>query len=163
MQRSAWQWLFNQVPPERQNQLMLVTGSGKDIAVQMVLRIEPDFVAIKGRLAGSTDAGRVFFIPYASIDYFGIQADVKEEEFDTIFGVGPLTAAFAPAALTPPPVSAEAPTPLPAAPAAEAPPAAAASQKTPLPLKSEVLERFRSRIAANSLSPNGTTFRPSVE
>jgi len=156
MRNEMWAWLFGRVPAERHNQLMLVTRSGIEIAVQALLRIESDFIAIKGRLSGSTDAGRVFFIPFVNIDYFGIQRDVKEAEFDAIFGLGSLTPAATPEA-----AAAES---APAPPGAAAPPPPAApAPKTPLPIKSEVLERFRSRIAGMPGSANGTTVRPPVD
>jgi hypothetical protein len=149
MQCDMWAWLFSHVPAEQHNQLMLMTNSGTEIAVQTLLRIEPDFIAIKGRLSGSQDAGRVFFIPFSNINYFGIQRDVREEDFDTMFGLGSLTVSGQAAAPAPPPAA-----------IVEAPVPPSVSQKTPLPLKSEVLERFRSRIAGTPGSNNGTAHRP---
>jgi hypothetical protein len=154
MQSDMWAWLFSRVPADCHNQLMLVTRAGTEIAVQNLLRIEPDFIAIKGRLSGSQDAGRVFFIPFANIDYFGIQRDVREEDFNTMFGLGSLTVSGQAAA---PAAPAAAPPP---APIVEAPGTPSVAQKTPLPLKSEVLERFRSRIAGTPGSNNGTAHRP---
>lgn len=156
MQTAMWGWLFRRVPPEQQNQLMLVTGSGTEIAIQAILRVEPDFIAIKGRLSGSQDAGRVFFIPFTNIDYFGFQRDVKEEEFDAIFGAGNLTSS-APAPALPAEAPAHGGATAVADPAASK--SASVSQKTPLPLKSEVLERFRSRIATSSPSLGGVPGR----
>jgi hypothetical protein len=157
MQTAMWGWLFRRVPPEQHNQLALVTRSGTEIAIQVLLRIEPDFLVIKGRLSGSQDAGRVYFIPFANIDYFGLQRDVKETEFDAIFGSGTLTAPSpTPAQL------AEAVAPPDPPPSVSEPSSAkstSVSQKTPLPLKSEVLERFRSRIASSSPSLSGIPSR----
>jgi hypothetical protein len=162
MQSDMWAWLFRRVPAEQYNQLVIMTNTGTEIAVQTLLRIEPDFIAIKGRLAATQDAGRVYFIPFINIDYFGFQRDVKETEFDDMFGAGPLSlsvpAAIANAARVVPVVQPAAPAPVvPAAPpaslpAVEIPNSASVSQKTPLPLKSEVLERFRSRIAGQPLT-----------
>jgi hypothetical protein len=156
MQNESWAWLFRRVPPEQHNQLMLVTGSGTEIAVQSLLRIESTFIAIKGRLSGSQDAGRIYFIPYTNIDYFGLQRDVKESEFDAIFGVGVLTeVAPAPVAAAPAPAPAASPVPVPVPlPVEVSLPASTSvslSGKTPLPLKSEVLERFRSRLGSQSM------------
>jgi hypothetical protein len=161
MQSDMWAWLFRRVPAEQYNQLVVMTGTGTEIAVQSLLRIEADFIAIKGRLAGSQDAGRVYFIPFTNIDYFGLQRDVKESEFDAIFGAGSLSFSTQAAAPSPAPTAPPAPAPVAAPvslPAVEIPTSTSVSQKTPLPLKSEVLERFRSRIAGQSL--NGTPPRP---
>src|SRR5947209_20628161 len=86
MQNSAWVALLRHVPAEQHNRFMLVTTSGTEIAVQSLLRIEQEFVALKGRLAGSQDAGRVFFIPYANLDYFGTSQPIKDSEFNETFG-----------------------------------------------------------------------------
>jgi hypothetical protein len=152
MLNDMWAWLLRRVPVEQHNQLMIVTSSGIEIAVQTLLRVEADFIAIKGRLAGSQDAGRVFFIPYANIDYFGFQRDVRETEFDDMFGTGSLSVPVTADALAVDAVAAAPPAPVLPSPATEVPVAASVSQKTPLPLKSEVLERFRSRIAGSTPS-----------
>jgi hypothetical protein len=159
MQSDLWAWLLRRVPAEQHNQLMLVTRSGTEIAVQSLLRVESELIAIKGRLAGSQDAGRVYFIPYSNIDYLGIQRDVKETEFDAIFGTSSLMEQAGIRSSAPPAAMIHQ---QPANVAHEAPVSTSVSisQKTPLPLKSEVLERFRSRIAGASASHNGTNLRP---
>src|SRR5262245_49890491 len=85
MQNSAWVALLRHIPAEQQDQYMLVTVSGTEVAIQSLLRIEEGFVALKGRLAGSQEAGRVFFIPYEQIDYFGTQKPIKDTEFAEVF------------------------------------------------------------------------------
>jgi hypothetical protein len=160
MQNDMWAWLLSRVPVEQYNQLMIVTGTGIEIAVQTLLRVESDFVAIKGRLAGSQDSGRVFFIPYSNIEYFGFQRDVRETEFDAMFGTGSLGAAVAaiapPAVVAAPPI---APAVVPPPPEVEVPASTSVSQKTPLPVKSEVLERFRSRVPGASPTLNNAPSR----
>src|SRR4051794_9451179 len=82
MQNSAWIALLRHIPIDQQGRFMLVTLSGTEVAIQSFLLIEQEFVTIKGRLSGSQDAGRVFFIPYAQIDYFGFSQQVKDTEFN---------------------------------------------------------------------------------
>src|SRR5262249_29685037 len=134
MQNSAWEALLRHVPPEQHNQFMLVTISGTEITIQSLLRIEQEFVALKGRLAGSQDAGRLFFIPYASIDYFGTGQSMKESEFNEVFGSLVLPEA------APAPVE---PSVLASAPARPEVPQRPA-------IRSEVLDRYRSRPASSS-------------
>src|SRR5262245_21823257 len=86
MHSSAWVAILRHIPSEQQNQFMLVTASGTEIAIQSFLRIENELVVIKGRLAGSQDSGRVFFIPYCQIDYFGYGHPVKDSDFNDLFG-----------------------------------------------------------------------------
>src|SRR5262249_57453549 len=85
MQNSTWGALLRHIPAEQQDQYMLVTVSGTEIAIQNLLRIDRGFVALKGRLAGSQEAGRVFFIPYDQIDYLGTQKPIKDSEFSEGF------------------------------------------------------------------------------
>src|SRR3954453_2418727 len=110
MQNSAWVALLRHIPAEQHNQFSLVTVSGTEITVQSLLRIEQEFVAMKGRLAGSQDAGRVFFIPYANIDYFGTSKPIKDSDFNDLFGSLTLPGATCPLPPPPPPpVAAAAP------------------------------------------------------
>jgi hypothetical protein len=154
MHNSVWTTLLRQIPPEKQAILTVVTAGGVEIAVQCVLRIDAEFLALKGRLAGTQDAGRIFFIPFNRIEYLSTQQELKESEFQEMF----------PAA----PAETEAEAPLPEEPAEaameDAPPTGLPS-KTPLPpsVKSAVLDRFRSRgssLRGTSRSASGTGPRP---
>ena len=148
MQNSAWVALLRHVPVEQHNQFMLVTASGTEISVQSLLRIEQEFVALKGRLAGSQDAGRVFFIPYANLDYFGTSQPIKDSEFNETFGslIVPEASAATAAAPVEPSVLAGAP---------------ARPDSGPRPaIRSEILDRYRSRPASSAAllpepKPNG--------
>jgi len=155
MQNAAWMALWRRLPPDQHDQLMVVTGIGTEIAIQNILRIEEDFVVIRGRLAGSSDTGRVFFVPYNQINYAGFQKAIKEEEFNALFGENEPQVADAPADVPEP-----GPVALPSGPTTPLPPSKSAASQTggltasdrprnanrpPLPLKSQLLERLRSR------------------
>src|SRR5690348_192444 len=81
MQSCAWVALLRHIPVEQHHHYMLVTVSGTEIAIQGLLRIEQECVVLKGRLSGSQEAGRIFFVPYAQIDYFGTLQPVKDDVF----------------------------------------------------------------------------------
>jgi hypothetical protein len=156
MHSAAWVKLFQHIPLSEQAKLMLVTASGMEISIQCLLRIDPECVALKGRLAGSQDAGRVFFIPYSNIDYCGFQQPVKESDFHELFGNLELPST------EPTAEPAEVASPSEARPAAKpvAPPETPKSSlRNPLTIKSSVLEKFRSR---SSTSP-GTMMRPPLD
>jgi hypothetical protein len=131
--------------------LVLVTGSGVEIAVQSLIRIDHELLVIRGRISGSTDIGRVYFIPYTQIDYVGTFREVKEEEFREHFGnlelPPPELVAVVPSAVAPP---VELPPAEPPAPEPEPQPAAEETPRVATPIKSAVLERFRQR------GPNGS-------
>ena len=160
MQNIAWVTLFRHIPPTFQNGLTVKTRNGTEIAIQIVLRTDHEFVAIKGRLAGTQDVGRLFLIPYAQIDHLGHQKEIKESDFSTMFdGLKMPEAAMAQvsAAPVPGPADAELPTiaqhvlPLPPEPTPPHVDSAISSAVTPTvrtaaaPIKSAVLERFRTR------------------
>jgi hypothetical protein len=119
---TAWPRLLRLVPAKEVDGLMLVTSTRTEMAIQAILRLDPDFLIIKGRLAGSQEQGRVFFIPYDQIDHIGFYRSVKDAEFNEMFA--DLDASTAEAA---------------------EPGAVEPNGKTPI--KSAVLERFRARSA----------------
>ena len=131
MPSAAWVRLLRLVPPKEQDGLKLVTCNGTEIAVQGILRLDQDFLMIKGRLAGSQDAGRIFFVRYEQIDHMGFYRAFKDSEFEETF-----------AGLDAPPSTVGAP----------AEPAAADGSKTPI--KSAVLERFRARGGTTIIGPS---------
>jgi hypothetical protein len=119
-----------------------------------------DFLALKGRLAATQDAGRLFIIPYGQIDYLGFQQAVKETEYEEWFGglVIPRTATgqeesaeAMPAATAEPETAAETPG-IPAV--ATSPEVPSEGSRTVSPVvKSAVLERFRSRSQTSGIRP----------
>jgi hypothetical protein len=86
MQGKTWQDILTKIPKNLHNTLMLVTSVGIEIAVQQVFRMESDYLLIRGRLAGTTDAGRAFFIPYESINQIGFYKEMKENQLRVIYG-----------------------------------------------------------------------------
>ncbi len=131
MPSAAWIRLLRLVPPKEQDGLKLVTCNGTEIAIQAILRLDPDFLVVRGRLAGSQDAGRIFFVPYEQIDHVGFYRAVKDSEFEEMFAG--LDAA--------PPTSA-------------APPEPAAADGSNTPIKSAVLERVRARGGSAIIGPS---------
>jgi hypothetical protein len=84
--QELWIRLFRHIPPEHQSKFTLITSNGTELLVQSFIRIEPEFVLVKGRLSGSQDAGRVFFIPYANIDSFSYTNPVRDNDVEELFG-----------------------------------------------------------------------------
>lgn len=149
MHDAAWVKLLRHIPASEQSNLLLVTTSGREIAIQCLLRIDPQCLALRGRLAGSQDAGRIFFVPYSHIDYFGFQQALKEAEFHELFGSLESLSADSPAAA-----------PEPTEPAGPRP-AHLTPPRTPIAIKSAVLEKFRARSSTNT--HQGTQLRPSPD
>jgi hypothetical protein len=155
MQSSAWIQLLRQIPAENHDKIVLMTSNGTDINLQAVLRLEKDYVALRGRLAASTEAGRVFFVPYDQLCLIGFREGVPEAKIMQMFGsaVPGAAAAVAPEAL---PAAGEGPLPegdgngSSPAPVSES----AKSSRTSLaPAKAALLERLRRARGPDSPKP----------
>jgi hypothetical protein len=141
MQNLAHATFLRHLPPALQDGLSIKTKSGTLISLQTILRIDHEFVAIKGRISGTQDAGRVFFVPYDQIDHFYYQKELREEEFNAAFEGLRMPD---PTAAVPPPV--DAPVDEEDLSANSAP----INRPTAIPIKSAILERFRSRSGSSS-------------
>jgi hypothetical protein len=138
--------------------LAFKTLGGTEVALQTILRIDHEFFVMKGRLAGTQDAGRVFFIPYNQIDHLYYQKEVRDSDFSAAFDTLTMPPPGTEAALAAA-VPIDVPVVEQAVPEPE-PEAAAVNRPTPVPIKSAVLERFRSRAPSSSSSIN---LRPSPD
>ncbi len=142
MLNSSWATLLRQLPADQHNQLMLRTANGTEIAVQDLVRIDFEFVIIRGRLSGSQDNGRVFILPYGNLDYVGVNRFVKDEEYNALFGslvlADPEARAVTPPAATPSLAATKLTVP-------DATLQVIKPSRQGAPVKSSVLERFRTR------------------
>jgi hypothetical protein len=167
MENGAWIALLRRIPPDQHANTMLTMLTGKELAVQTLIRFDKEFVIIRGRVAGSSDAGRIFFVPYSHIEYAGFQQLLNEEHLAAICGEGsvPLEA---PAVEVSAPATETVRGPAKAGGTVPAEPCKSngtvtpngsgrLANRAPLPLKSELLERLRSR------SNQGVSLRPPVE
>jgi hypothetical protein len=163
MQGPSWIALFERIPAKLHDSLALTLATGNEILMQSVLRLESDFAIMRGRMSGSTDAGRVLIVPYDQILNLAFTKRMLEPEVRAIFGdilTAPTAAADAGAAVeeaaaeTPAPDAAsvdvnKAQGPLAAVPAQPTPgscPSASAAKHAP-PSKSILLARLRAKLA----------------
>ena len=151
MQPADWKALLRRIPTEHHENLMVMTKAGSEFNLQNVIRIEEGFMLVRGRIAGSNDAGRIFLLSFAQIDHMGFQRILGDDILEAIFAPtaasAPLPSAElpSPADESPPPIEDETP----AAPQTPAPPFSPRSglRKT-LPSKAQIIERLRVRTAA---------------
>src|SRR5262245_25326699 len=86
MQLSEWVRLLTNVPPEVQNAMILGVSNGATIAVQDVVRIDPEYVVLRGRLGGTTDSDRMFCMPYDQLTFFLFNKPLTDEQLSQAFG-----------------------------------------------------------------------------
>lgn len=156
MQSSQWVTLLARIPAALHNTLVLITTVGTEVAVQDIFRLEDEYVVLRGRMSGTTDAGRVFFIPYDQVHYIGFQKPLKQEDVLALYGDAPAPPAPAPAPAEVRP--AEVTEPAPQAKAEPAPPPEQAPAERPPkpPSKVLLLERVRARLAAAQQAKSGS-------
>lgn len=143
----AWIAMFRRIPANLQDTLALGLTTQTEIVVQKIVKLDPDFMLIRGRLAGTQDAGRVMLIPYPQLAFVALIRDLKDADVEAIFGKG------APAAVADLPESAasEESKPTPAAPPEDAtlsiPAAAVNPPKKPEAVsKTVLLAKLRERL-----------------
>jgi hypothetical protein len=152
MQNATWIALLRRLPAGQHDNLVLVTSIGIEFALKAILRIERDYVVVRGRITGSSDPGRVFFVPYSQINYMGFVREMKEAEFDSVYGAPGDEVAAAPLAgngiadpIAPPEDERGGVEPAKSGGTVGTDGRPRLVSRTPLPLKSELLERLRSR------------------
>ena len=86
MQNAGWLTLLHRIPAAQHDNLMILTSIGTEIAVQGILRMEEEYLVVRGRVSGTTDTGRVFFIPYDQINCMGFLKVIKEKQVFAMYG-----------------------------------------------------------------------------
>jgi hypothetical protein len=86
MQGASWIALFERIPAKLHDTLALTLVTGAEILMQSLLRLESDFAILRGRMSGSTDAGRVIVLPYHQIVNLAFMKRMLEPEVEAIFG-----------------------------------------------------------------------------
>jgi hypothetical protein len=136
---------------------MITTDGGIDISLQSLLRLEDQFLLARGRLAGTTDAGRIFCVPYDRMVSLSFTREMKDARVRDIFG--DLLIPVAAAAPEPAPES-----PAPAAPAkVEEPPPPKVEQPPPAPAPAPAnpfRERLLNRLATRKPTATEPTQTP---
>lgn len=115
MQNAEWITLFRQLPVEIHPQVVLMLQNRTELTIETMLRIEPSYLLIRGRTAGTTEGGLPFLIPYDQITSLYLFRQIKESEVENIFGTGKAPVKKAPSnqGTAPPPALAEPATPHP--------------------------------------------------
>lgn len=155
MQSATWVRLLRQVPVEHLQKLYIVTSAGTEISIQDLVRMDPEYLIIRGRLAGTSDAGRIFVVPLNQINYLGSQVEMRDDLVAVVFKKTAPSAALPepelpveelPPSAEPEPLAEE---PAPEAPTEESPgdqPEEKPTSGTPPAVdRAELLQRIRSR------------------
>jgi hypothetical protein len=86
MRREDVAELFQKIPPIDVPKAVLCLRSGLGITVDYVYKLEPVYIVVRGREAGTNDDGRGFFVPYEEISYIKLDRSVKINELRKMYG-----------------------------------------------------------------------------
>jgi hypothetical protein len=86
MQGSGWIELFKQIPSNLHDSLALGISTGIEVVVQQLLRLDDDFMVLRGRTAGSNDGGRIMILPYGHLTSIAFNRRMMAGEVEEIFG-----------------------------------------------------------------------------
>jgi hypothetical protein len=89
MQNTTWVEMLRLVPADLHDRLLIMTVEGSEIFVTDVVRMEPEYLAVRGRIGGTSDTGLAFFIPYDRIAYVRLQKAIPEELLYGLYGLKP--------------------------------------------------------------------------
>ena len=82
----SWIALLEKIPATIHDKVALTLVTGAEILMQSLVRLDPDFAILRGRMSGSTDAGRVIVLPYDQIVNLAFTKIMLEPEVQAIFG-----------------------------------------------------------------------------
>src|ERR1700736_6301393 len=86
MQGASWIGVIRRVPASLHDSLVVVTTTRAEIFVQKVIRLDRDFLVCLGRLAGSTEQGKVLIIPYDQMTYLAFNKKMSDDEIYSVVG-----------------------------------------------------------------------------
>ncbi len=150
MQSDDWRELLQIIPRKYHDIIVLLTAGGAEVAVQEVVRMDGPYLVVRGRVAGTTDTDRAFFVPYDSLLYVRFQRTIPDTVLYGLYGQTPPDPVADPAPAQAPAEAEKAPPAEEAAPAVEQP----APEPPPLPPgatpprgidRTKLLERLRQR------------------
>src|SRR5256885_7475809 len=88
MQGTFWIDIISRIPATYHDSLALILTTGSELVVQKFVRLDPECMVLRGRMAGTTDAGRVVVLPYHQLIAFAFTRRMTDPEVEAIFGEG---------------------------------------------------------------------------
>jgi hypothetical protein len=85
MTNQEWVEMFELIPQEQHNQLVITLQNGTDLVVETIFKYEHNFLVMRGRQGGSIDESRAFFLPYSQMLYIRLERTVKLKELYALF------------------------------------------------------------------------------
>jgi hypothetical protein len=78
--------ILDKIPTEDLNKTILTLRGGGSITIDVIIRIEDDYLIIRGREGGTNDEGRGFFVPFDELLFVKIDRIVSAYEVKKMYG-----------------------------------------------------------------------------
>jgi hypothetical protein len=91
MQGQEWVGLLRRIPAAQHDNIIFMTTNSTQIVMQRIIRLESDFLVGLGRVAGSTEQGKVLVLPYDQLTYLSFSKKLTDAEIETILGQAAFT------------------------------------------------------------------------
>jgi hypothetical protein len=95
MKSTGWQSLLDMMTGRHEN-LALVLANGAQVCIHTVVRSEPEYLVIRGRLLGTVEDNGFYIVPFDQIMYLSLPRTMKESDVRKLFGETPDTDATSP-------------------------------------------------------------------
>ncbi|QEL14692.1 hypothetical protein [Limnoglobus roseus] len=77
--------MMERIPELDHSKVQFVMRSGAMLSLDILVRLEPTYLVMRGREAGNQDEGRGFFLPYADIQFLKIERVMTLAEMEAMF------------------------------------------------------------------------------
>lgn len=88
MESNSWIPLFERIPASLHDSVALVLTTGSELVMQKLVKLDTDFIILRGRMAGTQDTGRVIVIPYSQLVAVALTRRVSDAELAAMLGQG---------------------------------------------------------------------------
>jgi hypothetical protein len=146
MQGASWIALFRRFPLNLHDGLILTLTTGAEVVIQKFVKLDQDYVILRGRMAGTQDNGRVVALPYDNIVAINVTRRLLEQEIEAVFGKEGQTFAANVALTAAASAESSGDTPLDTAEAVEEAEPVEAPAKPAMPSKTALLAKLRARL-----------------
>ncbi|MEZ6142737.1 MAG: hypothetical protein R3B84_19420 [Zavarzinella sp.] len=88
MTNQEWMDLLRSIPETEHTKLVVVLNTGIEYTMDTLFRLEPNYLVMRGRQAGTTDEARAFFIPYSHMVLLKLEKEITLEELTNMIDNG---------------------------------------------------------------------------
>lgn len=86
MRKEDIQDIIRRIPPLDLTYTVLTLKNGSSLTADVIARMEPTYLVMRGREGGTGDDGRGFFVPYEEVSFVKIDRVVKAAELKRMYG-----------------------------------------------------------------------------